>query len=240
MIDLTEGPMAIYYEAAVLYLCGWIENRLANIVKSNAEIVKRRGDVEVINVEDSSDEEEEEDEEDEEEEEEEPPTVARKKTPTSTKRKRAGSTAAVVVAAKKKWMAVVDDLCNEQEAAKSSLATPTLLPTDTPKSQQQPATNKSKPNKAATKKPAISKTKTAQLEKLTFPPGRKPGVAKTGVVFTPSLVGCNQGKITCAAMTPEQVEAYEIKKAAAEKAAALKAAADAPPAIGTRGASKKK
>jgi hypothetical protein len=53
-IDLTIGPFALQYRAAVVYLTGWIENRLINCIKGNHRRIvayekkqKRRGIIEL-------------------------------------------------------------------------------------------------------------------------------------------------------------------------------------------------
>lgn len=41
VIDLTQGPFAKQYEAAVRYVYGWIENRVINATKANMRTVQK-------------------------------------------------------------------------------------------------------------------------------------------------------------------------------------------------------
>ena len=77
LTDLSIGKYASRYDAAILYLCGWIENRIINMTKKNKAIIDRKAKEEGNEKEEDEEEEEGEEEEEEEEEEEDDEPVLR-------------------------------------------------------------------------------------------------------------------------------------------------------------------
>ena len=69
--DLSVGEYAMQYKAAVVFISGWIENRLINLTKANLNHIKKIQEEGVINLTSEGDESEAEDFEENEEEEEE-------------------------------------------------------------------------------------------------------------------------------------------------------------------------